>query len=193
MNSIIKSLVFMSTVTLFTPYAFADPHDWRVSVQCDSLKREAKVEIERCDYEISCDPKEVQTLNNGKSIIIGTDASRQRYTDHDDEFTFIKNNPEEYSCVFDTIDSSKFKIAEPSVFIRIERFPTNWNVQGRCGAAPNQVTALVQAHSSSLDMKRPFQVITMVGDCDWGVEGPISKVVVKADSGEISQFKFLGD
>ena len=190
MTNTVKSFLTLSLTIMISPAVFADPFDWQVSVVCDAVEREARVEMVSCDYEVGCDPKELQSFGDGSSMMVGTDAGRKLYTSRHDGMTFIGNTPQEYGCSFPYQETPQVSLKDPSVFISVERFPSNWNVQGRCGAAPNQVKVSIQTHSQVLDMTRPVEIISMAGDCGWGEDGPISQVIVNADSGKITTVKY---
>jgi len=193
-------ILFFTLVTLsLSEFSYADAFEWRITVTCDADAREARVEMYRCDANIT-DPNDTNGCQKQKAIIssnirsatVDSEANRFLYTpvrSKSDFVSLMSNHPAEFSCRMPYGETKQPKDnAEESddIFLRLERYPTTFNWGGQCGASPYSAMLSVQTGTANLDMSKPMKKIEMVGRCGWGDPDPISKVIINADSGKIS-------
>lgn len=157
----------------------------------------------RCDANIAApnDPKgclkqDPKMSENVRIVTADAIATRHLYTpvrSNSNHIGLMSNHPAEFSCRMpygETKNKQKQNIEEDDIFLRLERFPTTFNWGGRCGAAPYQAILSVQTGTAILDLTKSIEKIELAGNCGWGDSGPISKVIVNADTGEISTFPY---
>lgn len=175
--------------------AYADQRDWRVVAICDAEARQARVEIVNCDGNASdqtgCAPIAASVSDNVRIVKTGIEASQSLLTPiavKPDHAGVLTNHPVEFGCAMPHSKPSKNGGASrhPKVLFRIERIPSNWNYQGRCGAAPWQVVVSVQMDTMVLDLEKPVERVVMIGNCGWGDPHPIARLIVNTDTYELT-------
>jgi len=193
MRIFIFSLIFIS----FSSVSHADAFDWRFTITCDANEREARVEMLRCDANITepenlkgCSHQKVKITDDIRVATVDGVATRYLYTpvrSGPNDVGLRSNHPAEFSCrmPYGEFDENGESENDP-IFLRLERYPTTFNYNGQCGASPYSAMLTIQTGTASLDFNKPAEKIEMVGRCGWGDPGPISKVVIDADSGEVS-------
>lgn len=191
-----RLFIFVFLSLLSSSIAYADAREWRIAVTCDANEREARVEMFDCDAnatdETGCETQKTNLSDDIRVVTAGAEATSYLYTPvriAPEHVGLRSNHPAEFSCSMPYGEPNKNeheKIEYQPIFLRIERYPTTFHSGGRCGAARYQAMLSIQMGTANLDLTKPIEKIEMAGDCGWGDPGPISKVVINADTGEIS-------